>query len=165
MDYREQLYQVIEKYFMDIAVSYGPVNEEAMQLVKKFRPFQKKNYCQYIEKYRQIAEEAERISVDHIQIPTDDIEAEELKGAFEKSRESFILLCRRNINFFDFQDRKSKKRNVSLEEFKDVSMALTAILNTAGRDMDRLENLYKSMKGIAEPKEAEQTENENDIQE
>lgn len=153
MDHREEMYQTADKYFMDIIIPYAPVNREAMQLVKKFRPFRKKDYGIYIEKYRELGEAAEQISMEHIAIPAEDKEAAQLKEAFDNSRKSFSLLCKRNLKFIEFQSKKSNGGEVSVEEFKELSMGLTAILNTAGQDMDRLEQIYRDMRGISAQEE------------
>ena len=51
MEYRKELYDAVDKFFMEIVIPYGTTAAEAGQLVKKFKPFSKKNYDEFIEKF------------------------------------------------------------------------------------------------------------------
>ena len=162
MEYRKELYDAVDKFFMEIVIPYGTTAAEAGQLVKKFKPFSKKNYDEFIEKFREYAAMTETLSVKKGHIPAEDTMAAELDEAFEKCKTSFIRLCTRNADFYDFQNRKVKKEHVTLDELQDISLKVNLAMNSAGRDIDVLENAYKEMKADDEPEYAKILQSEKD---
>ena len=81
MEYRKELYDAVDKFFMEIVIPYGTTAAEAGQLVKKFKPFSKKNYDEFIEKFREYAAMTETLSVKKDHIPAEDTMAAELADA------------------------------------------------------------------------------------
>ena len=165
MEYRKNLYNAVDKFFMDIVIPYGTTAAEAGQLVKKFRPFSKKNYDEFIDKFQEYASLTESLSVEREEIPEEDTLAGKLADAFEKCKASFIKLCTRNGDFYGFQNRKASGGKVSLEELRDITLKVNLAMNAAGRDMDILENAYKEMKADDEPEYAKILQSEKDARE
>ena len=42
MAYTDELFRVVDEYFMEIIMPYGRTNAEAGEYLKKFKPFQRK---------------------------------------------------------------------------------------------------------------------------
>ena len=165
MEYRKDLYDAVDKFFMEIVIPYGTTTAEGGQLVKKFKPFSKKSYDEFVDKFREYAAMTEAISVEKIRIPQEDTLALELADAFEKCKDTFIKLCTRNADFYGFQNRKAGGGKVSLEELRDITLKVNLAMNSAGRDMDILENAYKEMKADDEPEYAKILQSEKDARE
>ena len=165
MEYRKNLYNAVDKFFMEIVIPYGTTTAEGGQLVKKFKPFSKKSYDEFVDKFGEYAAMTEAISVEKIRIPQEDTLALELADAFEKCKDTFIKLCTRNADFYDFQNRKAGGGKVSLEELRDITLKVNLAMNSAGRDMDILENAYKEMKADDEPEYAKILQSEKDARE
>ena len=51
MAYTDELFRVVDEYFMEIIMPYGRTNAEAGEYLKKFKPFQKKNYDSYLQRF------------------------------------------------------------------------------------------------------------------
>ena len=51
MAYADQLYEVVDRFFMQIVMPYGVKNGEAAVYLKKFTPFKKKNFDEYVQAY------------------------------------------------------------------------------------------------------------------
>lgn len=162
MEYRKDLYDAVDKFFMEIVIPYGTTTAEGGQLVKKFKPFSKKSYDEFVDKFREYAAMTEAISVEKIRIPQEDTLALELADAFEKCKDTFIKLCTRNADFYDFQNRKAAKEKVTLDELQDITLKVNLAMNSAGRDIDILENAYKEMKADDEPEYAKILQSEKD---
>ena len=103
--------------------------------------------------------------MEKIRIPQEDTLALELADAFEKCKDTFIKLCTRNADFYDFQNRKAAKEKVTLDELQDITLKVNLAMNSAGRDIDILENAYKEMKADDEPEYARILQSEKDARE
>ena len=66
MAYTDELFRVVDKYFMEIIMPYGRTNAEAGEYLKKFKPFQKKNFDNYMQRFDRHREAAEALSMDEI---------------------------------------------------------------------------------------------------
>lgn len=154
MEHRKNLYDAVDKFFMDVVIPYGATAAEAGQRVKKFSPFKKKDYTEFVEKFEEYAAMTEAVTAEKDSIPEEDNLASKLSDALEACKASFIKLCRRNAEFYSFQNRKAHGDKVSLEEFKDITLRVNLAMNSAGRDIDILENAYKEMKADDEPEYA-----------
>ena len=154
MAYADQLYEVVDKYFLQIVMPYGVKNSEAAMYLKKFMPFKKKNFDEYVQAYNDYGNAAEALSTDSIEVPEDDEKAVYLKECFNQSRKSFAKLCKRNAEFYEFQNRKVHRENISAQELKEIFVALQASMNSAGRDVEALEKAYKELKLETDPEYA-----------
>ena len=67
--------------------------------LKKFTPFKKKNFDEYVQAYNDYMNAAEVLSMDGIEVPEDDEKAIYLKECFHQSQKSFAKLCKRNAEF------------------------------------------------------------------
>ena len=108
MAYADELFRVVDKYFMEIIMPYGRTNAEAGEYLKKFKPFQKKNFDNYMQRFDRHREAAEALSMDEIAVPAEDALALDLKTKFAQSRKTFVTLCERNVKFYDFQNRRAR---------------------------------------------------------
>ena len=150
MAYTDELFRVVDEYFMEIIMPYGRTNAEAGEYLKKFKPFQKKNYDSYLQRFEKHKEEAEALTMANIAMPEEDTLAQELKEKFAQSQKTFVTLCERNVKFYDLQNR------VTSEELKEIFVALQAILNSAMRDVTLLEDAYKELKASLDPEYAKE---------
>ena len=100
MAYADQLYEVVDRFFMQIVMPYGVKNGEAAVYLKKFTPFKKKNFDEYVQAYNDYMNAAEALSMDGIEVPEDDEKAVYLKECFHQSQKSFAKLCKRNAEFY-----------------------------------------------------------------
>ena len=148
MEYREEMYRVIDRYFTEIIMNYGKTNSEAMQTVKKFQPFRKKNYDSFIARYEIHKKQAELLTMGSIIVPNHDEMAGKLTDAYDQSRKTFMRLCQRNIEFFTMQNKKVRREELSVKEFREVSSGLQLTMNSAKRDMDLLEQIYRAMREV-----------------
>ena len=146
-EYRQALYGAVDKLFMEVVMPYGKTNTEANKRMRKFSPFQKKNYDDVVARFDIHRRQAELIEVSRIQVPEADKAACKLKEDFVRCRASFMNLCRRNKEFYELQNRRMRKEPVDVEELKDLTLQLKAALEIAGQDIDQLEFQYKVMKG------------------
>lgn len=154
MAYADQLYEVVDKYFVQIIMPYGVKNNEAGRYLKKFMPFKRKNFDEYIEAYEKFSEAAQILTMENIEIPEDDGKAQYLKKCFYQSQKSFAKLCKRNADFYGFQNRKERREEITSRELKDIFVALQASMNSAGRDVEALEKAYKELKLETDPEYA-----------
>lgn len=154
MAYADQLYEVVYRFFMQIVMPYGVKNGEAAVYLKKFTPFKKKNFDEYVQAYNDYMNAAEALSMDGIEVPEDDEKALYLKECFHQSQKSFAKLCKRNAEFYEFQNRKVRRENISAQELKEIFVALQASMNSAGRDIEALEKAYKELKLETDPEYA-----------
>ena len=69
MAYTDELFRVVDEYFMEIIMPYGRTNAEAGEYLKKFKPFQKKNYDSYLQRFEKHKEEAEALTMANIAMP------------------------------------------------------------------------------------------------
>ena len=145
MAYTDELFRVVDEYFMEIIMPYGRTNAEAGGYLKKFKPFQKKNYDSYLQRFEKHKEEAEALTMANIAMPEEDTLAQELKEKFAQSQKTFVTLCERNVKFYDLQNRRAQRKRVTSEELKEIFVALQAILNSAMRDVTLLEDAYKEL--------------------
>ena len=145
MAYTDELFRVVDEYFMEIIMPYGRTNAEAGEYLKKFKPFQKKNYDSYLQRFEKHKEEAEALTMANIAMPEEDTLAQELKEKFAQSQKTFVTLCERNVKFYDLQNRRAQRKRVTSEELKEIFVALQAILNSAMRDVTLLEDAYKEL--------------------
>lgn len=158
MAYSDELFRVVDKYFMEIVMPYGRTNADAGQYLKQFKPFQKKNFEGFIQRFSKHKEEAEALTMEQIEVPEEDALAMDLKEKFAQSQKTFVKLCERNMRFYDFQNRKAQRRRVTTEELREIFTALQAILNSAMRDVTLLENAYKELKASLDPEYAKEYE-------
>lgn len=158
MEYADRLYEVVDKYFVQIVMPYGIKNNEAGRYLKKFMPFKKKNFDEYIQAYRDFMNAAEALSMDDIHVPEEDEKAVYLKKCFEQSRNSFAKLCRRNMDLYEFQNRKARRQEISVQELKDLFVGVQASMNSAGRDIEALEKAYKRLRVETDPEYAKAVE-------
>lgn len=148
MDYREELYNVVDRFFQDVVMEFGKTNAQGGERVKKFQPFQKKQYDDIIRRFEIHMEQTALMSMTDIAVPAEDEEALKLKDDFQQCKKTFMRLCETNIQFYDLQNRKVRREGVGMKDFKEVSLAVQLSLNSARRDMNELENQYKLMKGV-----------------
>jgi len=148
MEYRDALYNVVDRFFMEVVMEFGKTNAEGIARVKKFQPFQKKNYDDIIRRYEIHMEQSALLNMADIEVPAEDEEALKLKADFYQSRKTFMRLCEANMKFYDLQNRKVRREGATVAEFKEISTSVQLVLNSARRDMTELENQYKRMKGI-----------------
>ena len=156
MAYTDELFRVVDEYFMEIIMPYGRTNAEAGEYLKKFKPFQKKNYDSYLQRFEKHKEEAEALTMANIAMPEEDTLAQELKEKFAQSQKTFVTLCERNVKFYDLQNRRAQRKRVTSEELKEIFVALQAILNSAMRDVTLLEDAYKELKASLDPEYAKE---------
>ena len=156
MEYREEIYAVVEKFFQNVVMEFGKTNAEATARVKKFKPFQKKDYDDIIRRFEIHMEQAALLSVADLEIPEDDQDAQKLKADFYQSRKTFMRLCEVNRDFYDLQNRKVRREGATVKEFKEISLGVQLALNSARRDMNELENQYMQMKGVQAETAAEE---------
>ena len=156
MAYADELFRVVDKYFMEIVMPYGRTNADAGQYLKQFKPFQKKNFEGFIQRFSKHKEEAEALTMEHIEVPEEDALALDLKEKFAQSQKTFAKLCERNMRFYDFQNRKAQHKRVTTEELREIFTALQAILNSAMRDVTLLEDAYKELKASLDPEYAKE---------
>lgn len=154
MAYVDQLYEVVDKFFLHVVMPYGVKNSEAAGYLKKFMPFKKKNFDEYIQAYNDFQNAAEILSMENIEIPEDDRKAVYLRECFNQSQKSFAKLCKRNADFYGFQNRKERRAEITSQELKDIFVALQASMNSAGRDVEALEKAYKELKLETDPEYA-----------
>ena len=147
MEYREELYGVVDRFFNEVVMPFGKTNMEGSSRVKKFQPFQKKNYDDIIRRFEIHMEQTALMNMAAIPVPEEDEAAQKLKADFYQSRKTFMRLCETNMQFYDLQNRKVRREGATVAEFKEVSMAVQLALNSARRDMKELEEQYKVMKG------------------
>ena len=148
MEYREELYAVVDKFFNEIVMPFGRTNAAGGELVKKVQLFGKKNYDEIIRRFEIHMEQTALLSMAEISIPEDDADARMLREYFNQSRKTFMRLCETNMDFYGLQNRKSHRQGATVKEFKEISLAVSLALNSARRDMNELENHYKKMKGM-----------------
>ena len=151
--YREELYRLVDKFFSDVVMEFGRTNAMGSERVKKFQPFQKKNYDDVIRRFEIHMEQTALISAAAVAVPDEDGDALKLKGDFAQCRKTFMRLCEVNIQFYDLQNRKVRREGATVKEFKEITTAVQLALNSARRDMNELENQYKRMKGVTEGEE------------
>lgn len=149
--YRMDLYEAVDKLFMDAVMPYGKTNEEAVKRVRKFSPFHKKNYDDVVARFDIHRRQAELIEVSQIEVPEEDVIARKLKDDFIRCRASFANLCRCNQAFYELQNRRMRKEKVEMEELRKLTVDLRVALEAAGHDVDQLEFQYKVMRGIIDP--------------
>ena len=154
MAYADQLYEVVDKYFVQIIMPYGVKSSEAGRYLKKFMPFKRKNFDEYIEAYEKFSEAAKILTMENIEIPEEDEKAQYLKECFYQSQKTFCRLCERNIALYEFQNRKARREEISVQELKDLFVGVQASMNSAGRDIDALEKAYKDLRLITDPEYA-----------
>ena len=148
MEYREELYAVVDKFFNEIVMPFGRTNAAGGELVKKVQLFGKKNYDEIIRRFEIHMEQTALLSMAEIAIPEDDADARMLREYFNQSRKTFMRRCETNMDFYGLQNRKSHRQGATVKEFKEISLAVSLALNSARRDMNELENHYKKMKGM-----------------
>ena len=153
MAYTDELFRVVDEYFMEIIMPYGRTNAEAGEYLKKFKPFQKKNYDRYLQRFEKHKEEAEALTMANIAMPEEDTLAQEKVA---QSQKTFVTLCERNVKFYDLQNRRAQRKRVTSEELKEIFVALQAILNSAMRDVTLLEDAYKELKASLDPEYAKE---------
>lgn len=147
MDYREELYSVVDRFFNEVVMPFGRTNAEGGVLVKKFQ-LGKKNYDEIIRRFEIHMEQTALLSMADITVPAEDEAAQKLKRDFAQCRKTFMRLCETNMDFYGLQNRKALRAGATVKEFKEVSLAVSLALNSARRDMNELENQYKKMKGV-----------------
>lgn len=160
MTYADSLFEVVDKFFVQIVMPYGAKNSEAAKYLKKIKPFKRKNYDEYIEAYDKFRAAAEILTMEGIELPENDEKALHLKECFERSQKSFAKLCRRNIALYEFQNRKERREEIQVQELKDLFVGVQAAMNTAGDDIDALEKAYKDLKLVTDPEYARAVEAE-----
>ena len=148
MDYRDELYAVTDRFFHDVVMEFGRTNAMGSELVKKFQPFQKKNYDDIIRRFEIHMKQTALMSMSDIEIPAEDEAAQKLAADFAQCKKTFLRLCEVNMQFYDLQNRKVRRQGATVKEFKEISLAVSLALNSARRDMNELENQYKEMKGV-----------------
>lgn len=154
MAYADQLYEVVDKYFVQIIMPYGVKNNEAGRYLKKFMPFKRKNFDEYIEAYEKFSEAAQILTMENIEVPEDDEKAQYLKECFYQSQKTFCKLCERNIALYEFQNRKEQRKEIGVQELKNLFVGVQASMNSAGRDIDALEKAYKDLRLDTDPEYA-----------
>ncbi len=148
MEYREELYRVVDRFFNEVVMEFGRTNAMASERVKKFQPFQKKNYDDIIRRFEIHMEQTALLSMSDIGVPDEDDAAQKLRDDFQQCKKTFMRLCEVNMQFYDLQNRKVRRQGATVKEFKEISLAVQLALNSARRDMNELENQYKEMKGV-----------------
>ena len=148
MEYREELYAVVDRFFQDVVMEFGRTNAMGSERVKKFKPFRKKNYDDIIRRFEIHMKQTALMTMSGIEVPADDEAAQKLAADFAQCKKTFMRLCEVNLQFYDLQNRKVRRQGATVKEFKEVSLAVSLALNSARRDMTELENQYKEMKGV-----------------
>ena len=80
MDYRDELYAVTDRFFNDVVMEFGRTNAMGSERVKKFQPFQKKNYDDIIRRFEIHMKQTALMSMSDIEIPAEDEAAKKLAG-------------------------------------------------------------------------------------
>ena len=148
MDYREELYSVVDSFFQNVVMEFGKTNNMGSERVKKLKLLGKKNYDDIIRRFEIHMEQTALMTMSDIALPAEDEEALKLHNDFQQCRKTFMRLCETNIQFYDLQNRKVRRQGATLKEFKEITLAVQLALNSAQRDMTELENQYKSMRGV-----------------
>ena len=94
MAYADQLYEVVDRFFMQIVMPYGVKNGEAAVYLKKFTPFKKKNFDEYVQAYNDYMNAAEALSMDGIEVPEDGLPQRMLSSEPKEFREAVQKKCR-----------------------------------------------------------------------
>ncbi len=148
MEYREELYSTVDRFFNEVVMEFGRTNAMASERVKKFQPFQKKNYDDIIRRFEIHMEQTALMTMSDTAVPEEDEEAKKLQSDFAQCKKTFMRLCEVNMQFYDLQNRKVRRQGATVAEFKEISLAVQLALNSARRDMNELEEQYKEMKGV-----------------
>lgn len=144
MDYRDALCKQIDLYFYDITAKYHETTVAAMQEVKKFRPFKKKDFSSYIAEFETYKEKALRLESMDIPVPDEDVESKMLAKDFRNSLLSFVVLCDANIVFYDWNQKKQyNEKGVTVKDYAEVVNDMQNALKEAVVDLDLLERAYK----------------------
>lgn len=144
MDYREALQEQVEKYYHEILAEHGKTTVAAMKDGKKLGLFKKRDFSGHIAKFEQHKADAQALDVRDIEIPTDDVYAQNLAEAFLRSVTTFIMLCEDNIRFYDITERKQyKDSGVTVKNYTDAFQRMQTMLSAAVRDLEALDEAYK----------------------
>ena len=112
MEYRETLYEAVDRFFNEVVMPFGKTNMEGTERVKKFQPFQKKNYDDICRRFEIHMEQAALMSVADLEIPEEDQDAQKLKEDFYQCRKTFMRLCEVNRDFYDLQNQRKNRQRI-----------------------------------------------------
>ncbi|MEG1469907.1 MAG: hypothetical protein RR313_05970 [Anaerovoracaceae bacterium] len=143
-DYREELLSQIEKYYGEVLEKYKVTTTAAMLDARKASLFKKKDFAGHVVHFKEHKEEALSITPEQIEIPSDDFETKKIVEIFKKSLATFNGLCDRDIEFYDFMDRKQKREDgINVKNYKEVFGAMQRAMLSAHEALGFLDTAYQ----------------------
>ncbi len=142
MDYRTELLNMINKFSIQ---SVEEFKEAEMRIVRdsKFKSIRKKkDYDGHIQMLRKVKSKALRINPKSITIPEDDIDATEMRKAFEKCLLTFSAVCDGYVQMQIALKEKSEGAKISYGQFKDVSNKVKEVRAKFNEHMQEMDILY-----------------------
>ena len=139
MDYKKQLIEKIESFYIDVIEEFKEA-ELRIMADSKFRSiFKKKDYDGHIDTLRAFKKQVLAIESDSRSIPEDDTEAHEVVRRFERCLVIFAKLCDDYVQMQLLLKKKSEKEPVKFSQYNDMFKKVNetrASLNDALHELD-----------------------------
>lgn len=142
MDYKKQLIDLVEMFYVDVVEEF---KEGELQIIadSKFKSlFKKKDYDGNIMRLRKCKRQALEIDVRAVNLPNEDEEAREIAKRFERCLAIFNNLCDSYIQLQTALKRKANKEELKFSEYKEVFQKVQTARNTLNRALYDLDMVY-----------------------
>ncbi|MBQ3610978.1 MAG: hypothetical protein IJA01_01785 [Firmicutes bacterium] len=143
MDYKKQIIDKVESFYLDVVEEF---KEAEMQIIKdsKFKMiFKKKNYDGNIEHLKKCKKMALNIDVDDIKIPADDRMARQVVKAFEKCLVHFNNLCDTHTRLqMGLKGKAENKEQMKFSDYKELFQKVQTARNSLNSALHEMDLVY-----------------------
>ena len=139
MDYKKQLIEKIESFYVDVVEEYTRSRVRIMADSKFRSIFKRKNYGGNVAKLRECKKAALAIDIRDLNIPKGDRESDEVEHRFERCLVIFNNLCDAYIDLQLSLKKKAEGANMSFAQYREVFQKVQdarAGLNSALHELD-----------------------------
>lgn len=120
MAYADELFRVVDKYFMEIIMPYGRTNAEAGEYLKNSSHSRKRTLTIICSGSIGIGKRPRCCRWTRSRYRRRMRWRWTSRPRFAQSRKTFVTLCERNVKFYDFQNRRAQRKRVTTEELREI---------------------------------------------
>ena len=143
MDYKKQIIDKVESFYLDVVEEFKESEKQIINDSKFKMIFKKKNYDGNIENLKNCKKMALAIEVDDVDIPSDDKLARQVVKAFEKCLVHFNNLCDCHIRLqMGLKKKAEKTEDMKFSVYKEVFQKVQTARNSLNSALHEMDMVY-----------------------
>lgn len=142
MDYKKQLIDKIESFYVDVVEEFKEAELQIIADSKFSSIFKKKNYDGNIEHLKNCKKMALSIDVNDIVIPKEDQLAQQVVKAFERCLVMFNNLCDTHVRLQLALKKKANKEELKFSAYKELFQKVQTARNSINSALHEMDILY-----------------------